>query len=396
MPVLSGLKIVEVSAFVAAPLAGATLAGLGAEVIRVEPPGGGIDVGRWPLHRGRSLYRAGLDQGKRSVVVDTRTERGRALVAGLVAHAGIFLTNLPVGEWSAYERLRADRPDLIMAVLTGDPDGTTAVDYTVNAAIGVPWITGPEGADGPVNHVLPAWDIAAGYTCALGILAAALRRATTGRGELITLSLFDVAAATAGHLGLLAEAQLADEPRARYGNHIYGAFGRDFRTADGATLMVVALTPRQWRSLVDATDTAEAFAALEHRLGVDLSDEAARFRARDEICAVLQSWFGARRRADVETALRAHNVLWGPYQTAGEFVRRDPRFTRDRAGITELDVAGIGRYRAIGSPLAFGAQERPVRPPPALGEHTAEVLSSWLGLTDTAIEDLRRGGVIAS
>src|SRR5690349_24883658 len=102
--ILAGMRIVEVSAFVAAPLGGATLAALGADVIRVDPPGGGIDIDRWPLHRGRSLYWAGLNQGKRSVTIDTRTEAGRMMVARLITApgegGGILLTNLPVQGWS--------------------------------------------------------------------------------------------------------------------------------------------------------------------------------------------------------------------------------------------------------------------------------------------------------
>src|SRR5256886_3703589 len=134
-PILRGLRVVELSAFVAAPLGGATLASLGAEVVRVDQPGGGIDANRWPLQAGRSLYWAGLNQGKRSVNLDTRTEKGQELAARLIAEAGMLLTNLPTAGWSSYERLRARRPDLIMAVLTGNPDGSTAVDYTVNAAV---------------------------------------------------------------------------------------------------------------------------------------------------------------------------------------------------------------------------------------------------------------------
>jgi 2-methylfumaryl-CoA isomerase len=86
--ILNGLRVVEVSAFVAAPLAGASLAAMGADVIRVEQLGGGIDARRWPLHDGRSLYRAGLDQGKRSLAVDLRSEAGRELVVDLVAAGG--------------------------------------------------------------------------------------------------------------------------------------------------------------------------------------------------------------------------------------------------------------------------------------------------------------------
>src|ERR1700704_4103591 len=205
--ILSGLRVVEISAFVAAPLGGATLAAMGADVIRVDPPGGGVDIGRWPLHEGRSLYWAGLNQGKRSVTIDMKTARGQALVTDLIAHAGTLLTNLPLRDWSSYERLSAKRRDLIMAVITGNADGSTAVDYTVNAASGFPWVTGPVGWDGPVNHVLPAWDALTGYLVAAGIVAAELHRVRTGEGQLVQLSLSDVALSIAGHLGLIAEAQ---------------------------------------------------------------------------------------------------------------------------------------------------------------------------------------------
>src|SRR5207302_7743089 len=272
---------------VAAPLAGATLASLGAEVVRIDPPGGGIDANRWPLHAGRSLYWAGLNQGKRSVNLDTRTEKGQQLATRLIVEAGMVLTNLPTAPWSAYERLRTLRPDLIMAALTGNPDGSTAVDYTVNAAVGFPFVTGPEGWEGPVNHVLPAWDALAGHHLATGLIAAELHRSRTGEGQLLRLSLADVALSTASRLGLVAEAQLTAEPRGRYGNDLYGSYSHDFKTADGRHLILVALTPRQWKSVVDATGMAEEMDRLTAELGVDLRLEGDRFTARAEISALL-------------------------------------------------------------------------------------------------------------
>src|SRR2546428_12928817 len=124
--ILSGLRIVGIWAFVPAPLGGATRAAMGADVIRVDPPGGGVDIGRWPLHRGRSLYWAGLNQGKRSVTIDTRHEPGQEKVARLITApgegGGIFLTNLPVAGWNSYDELRQLRGALIMVVITGNRD----------------------------------------------------------------------------------------------------------------------------------------------------------------------------------------------------------------------------------------------------------------------------------
>src|SRR5258707_11760263 len=111
--ILAGLRIVEISAFIAAPLGGATLAAMGADVIRVDPPGGGVDIDRWPLHRGRSLYWAGLNQGKRSVVIDTRSEAGRSpggwLIPAPGGGGGGVLTNPPGKRGSSPRKLSKPR-----------------------------------------------------------------------------------------------------------------------------------------------------------------------------------------------------------------------------------------------------------------------------------------------
>lgn len=394
-PILEGLRIVEISAFVAAPLGGATLAALGADVVRVDPIGGGIDAQRWPLHQGRSLYWAGLNQGKRSVNIDTRTAEGRRLVTDLIRHAGMCLTNLPVADWMAYERLSEARPDVILAVVTGNRDGSVAVDYTVNAAVGFPWITGPVGWDGPVNHVLPAWDALTGYVVAAGLLAAELKRCRTGKGEHLTVSLSDVALSVAGNLGLLAEAQLGSEPRGRYGNDLYGSFARDFATRDGRHVIVVALTPRQWRSLVSASELGDQFASLEARLGVDLEDEGDRFRARREICALLEPWFATRSLDELRPILDRHGVLWGPYQTFKQLLSDDERASLRNPLFGSITVPEIGPFHAAGSPLVFAGSERLApRAPPVQGQHTAEVLGSWLDLGAERIAELRARGTI--
>jgi 2-methylfumaryl-CoA isomerase len=388
-PILQGLRVVELSAFVAAPLCGATLTALGAEVVRIDPPGGGIDANRWPLHGDRSLYWAGLNQGKLSVNLDTRTEQGQDLASRLIAEAGMLVTNLPATGWSSYERLKALRADLIMAVLTGNPDGSPAVDYTVNAAVGFPLVTGPEGWEGPVNHVLPAWDALAGCLLATGLVAAELHRARTGEGQLLRLSLADVALSIASSLGFIAEAQLTATPRGRFGNHLYGTYCHDFRTADGRYVIVVALTPRQWEAVVEATGLVDAVRRLEAERGLDLGREGDRFAAREEITALLEGWIGSRTYAEVGQAFETRQVLWGPYQTFKELVRDDERCSVRNPMFAELEQPGVGRYLRAGSPLAFGAADRvPPRPSPQMGADTATVLGSWLGLSDREIEAL--------
>jgi 2-methylfumaryl-CoA isomerase len=399
-PILSGLRIIEVSAFVAAPLGGATLAELGADVIRIDPPGGGIDYGRWPLHDGRSLYWAGLNQGKRSVTIDLRQDAGRDLLLRLIAadspdfEDGILLTNLGVPSWMSYERLCEVRRDLIMAVITGNPDGGTAVDYTVNAALGFPFVTGPEDAKGPVNHVLPAWDALTGYLTATAILAAERRRRVSGEGQLIQLSLADVGLSIAGHLGYIAEAQHGQR-RPRLGNDLYGSFGRDFTTADGRSVMIIALTERQWASLGAATGLTAAFAALEERLGVDLRREGDRFSARRQICALIEPWAASQSLAAVREAFDSAGVLWGPYQTFEELVQSDPRCSIANPLFAQRELPEIGNSLVAGSPLRFSAAPpRPPSPAPRLGEHTDAVLREVAGFNDGEIDSLRAAHMI--
>ena len=381
-PILAGLRIVELSAFVAAPLGGATLAALGADVIRVDPPGGGVDFGRWPLHGGRSLYWAGLNQGKRSVTIDTRTEAGQRQIARLVAApgegGGIVLTNLPIRGWNSYAELSKLRRDLIMVVITGDRDGGTAVDYTVNAAIGFPWLTGPQGHEGPINHVLPAWDGMTGFLAAVAILAAERHRRLHGEGQLVELSLSDVGLAMAGHLGLIGEAVLEAEPRGRFGNDVYGTFGRDFGTREGRRVMVLALTARQWVSLGAATGLTRDFAELELRMGADFRDEGDRWNHRKQLCELLEAWVAQRELAEVRKAFDQQGVLWSPYQTVKQLIAEDPRASTANPMFSEVDHPGLGRFLTTGSPLRFGAAAAvPARPAPTLGEHTEEVLRDF-------------------
>jgi 2-methylfumaryl-CoA isomerase len=302
--ILKGLRVVEGSAFVAAPLGGMTLAQLGAEVIRFDPIGGGLDYRRWPLTRDgqHSLFWAGLNKGKRSIAVDFRKPRGQELLTQLICapgeNAGLFSTNFPAKGWLSYEKLQAHRQDLIMINLTGRRDGGSEVDYTVNPQIGLPLMTGPTHSPDVVNHVFPAWDFISGQMIAVGMLAAERHRRLSGEGQLVRLALKDVALAMLGNFGMLAEVMVNDADRPRQGNYLYGAFGRDFETLDGKHLMVVGLTDMQWQCLTRATGLQEAIAALGTRLGLDLEDEGNRFRARQQIAALMEPWFHARTLAE--------------------------------------------------------------------------------------------------
>jgi 2-methylfumaryl-CoA isomerase len=399
--ILEGMRVVEGSAYVAAPLGGMTLAQMGADVIRFDPIGGGLDRTRWPVNdEGTSLFWAGLNKGKRSIQVDLGSERGQEVLTELITapgpEAGIVLTNFPPRGWLDYERLAERRPDLIMVSIVGNYDGSSAVDYTVNPSTGFPWATGPRHLSVPFNHLLPAWDAITGTLAAAGVLAAERHRARTGEGQLVRIALSDVAFAMVGNLGKIAEAQVLRRERRKDGNYLYGAFGRDFLTSEGRRIMIVALTGRQWRSLVEATELHEAFETIEKLMNVDLSKEGERFRAREVIGAVLKPWTISRSYDEIATIFDAHDVCWGRYQTFRELVDEDPRCSTDNPMFEEIEQPGIGTYLVPGSPLDFGEVDRlPPRRAPLLGEHTDEVLSDLLGLGDAEIGRLYEQGVVA-
>lgn len=375
---LAGTRIVEMSSFVAVPLAGMTLAQLGADVIRIDPVGGAADYRRWPLTAaGESIYWAGLNKGKRSMEVDMRSADGQRLIQRLIAHAGILITNSTGRQWHSHPTLVAMRPDLIHLEVVGRGDGATGVDYTVNAATGFPMVTGPADLDGPVNHVLPAWDVSCGLYAALAVVAAVRHRDRTGEGSSIRLPLDDVALATAANLGFLTEVLVNGAQRPRLGNAIFGQYGRDFTSSDGASFMVVALTPRHFTDLTEMTGTEEAVAALAEALGADFADEGQRFEHRDALNGLFADWFRAHTAEDVATALAATSVLWDRYRTFTE-VASSSRVTANPV-FAELDQPRIGRHLAPGLPMSVDGAHTAPAPAPELGQHNAEVSAEWLG-----------------
>ncbi|MGC1285758.1 MAG: CoA transferase, partial [Streptosporangiaceae bacterium] len=351
---LDGLTVLEISSFVAAPLGGMTLAQLGAEVIRIDPIGGAADHTRWPLApSGTSLYWTGLNKAKKSVTLNFRDPEAQRIVADLVAASGpdggIVLTNAVGRPWLGYDRLSSVRPDVIHLHIQGGHDGRAAVDYTVNAGIGFPLITGPEELQGPVNHVLPAWDIACGLYAAVGLLSAERHRRRTGEGSQITLALEDVALALAGHLGFLAEAQLGVD-RPRIGNHLFGGFARDFATGDGERVMVATVSGRHFADLAAATGLTGPLTELERLLGADFAADGDRYAHREVIAALLAPWFAGRTVAEIGQALDGTSVLWSRYRrftdlAADGVLAGNPLFG-------EIDQPGVGALFAPASPLA--------------------------------------------
>ena len=398
--ILSGLRVIEGSAFVAAPFAGMTLAQLGADVIRFDRLRGGLDYHRWPVTAdGASLFWAGLNKGKRSLAVDMTTPQGQEIVTNLICAPGpgngVFLTNLRVRGWMDYAHLRSHRDDVILVTVLGTRDGAPAVDYTVNPALGFPYATGPEGSDEPVAHTLPAWDCITGQTAAIGLLAAERHRRLTGEGQEVDIALKDVGLAMLGNLGIVGEVLVNGENRPKYGNSLYGAFGENFLTADGRRVMVIGLTRRQWDVLCRCTGLKDELDALSRRLGLDFTAEGDRFVARKDIAAIFEPWFAARRVVDFAARFDDAGVTWSVFQSFDEAVRTDPGCSPDGPLYSMVDQPGIGTYPMPGTPLDFSAAPRtePVRAA-VLGEHTDEILSTLLGLSSSEIGRLHDAKIV--
>jgi 2-methylfumaryl-CoA isomerase len=392
---LAGVRVIEISSFVAVPLAGMTLAQLGAEVIRVDPIGGAADYHRWPVtDDGESIYWAGLNKGKRSVAADMRCRGGQELVQRLIAEAGVLITNVVGREWHCYDTLVKLRPDLIHVEVSGRADGGTGVDYTVNAAVGFPLVTGPAQLAAPVNHVLPAWDMACGLYTALAVTAALRHRDATGRGERISIPLENVALATAGNLSFLTEVMVNGTPRRRIGNSLYGTYGQNFTSSDGAAFMVVALTARHFRDLTELTQTTKAVAALAEALGADFSDEGDRYRHRDALTGLFTVWFCEHTADQIEAGLSGTSVLWERYRGFADVIAED-RVTANPL-FTLLNQPRIGEYLAPGLPMSIGGVYPAAVPAPAVGDDTAEVLAERLGLGAQEIAQLIQSGTVAT
>jgi 2-methylfumaryl-CoA isomerase len=401
--ILAGMRVVEAAAFVAAPLGGMTLAQMGADVIRIDTLGGGLDYKRWPVtHDDVSLFWCGLNKSKRSVTLDLGQPEGREIAMALITapgeDAGILLTNFPARGWLDHDKLKEKREDLIQLTVQGDRHGGSAVDYTINSRVGIPYITGDErGAANQeaVNHVLPAWDLVTGQMAAVGLLTAERHRLKTGQGQHVKLPLEDVALAAVSHLGLIAEAQLGQQ-RERHGNELFGAFGRDFKTADGERVIIVGLTLKQWQAICEAMGLNEAVRILGEQRGLNLHLEGHRFEARKELGVLVEGWMARHSYAQAAAALTKHGACWGKYQTLAQLVTQDEACSPANPMFRTIDQPGVGKYLAAGLPLNFSGMKRlPAGVSPMLGQHTGEVLSQLLGVTQAQYGSLCDRGVVA-
>ncbi|WP_309623759.1 CoA transferase [Novosphingobium sp.] len=404
---LSGLKIVEVSSFVASPTAGLYCAQMGADVVRIDHKAGGLDYDRYLMTpEGRSLSWENLNRAKKSLALDLNAAEGRELAAEMVRATGQMITNLPVNSFLSHAKLAEGCPELVSVRIMGWHDGRQAMDFTVNAASGYPLMTGPAdwdpGPNGlgapPINQVLPAWDFITGAYCAFALLAGLRHRDATGQGTELRVPLGDVAIGTMANAGAMAEMLYRGADRERLGNAIWGAFGRDFLSRDAKRFMVAALTPKQWKATVDAFGLAAEVAALEAELDVDFAaSDHARFVNRVRLFDLFQSAAERFDYADLAARLTAAGATFERYRTMFE-AAQDPELVTNNPlfGPSPANPSGFAYPATRSFANVPGTAAGDPRPAPYLGQHSEEVLAERLGLSSGEIAKLIDRGIVAT
>jgi crotonobetainyl-CoA:carnitine CoA-transferase CaiB-like acyl-CoA transferase len=377
---LSGLRVLDLSRVLAGPLCSMILADLGAEVIKVERPGGGDDTRHWgpPWAEGpegrESAYFLCVNRNKRSLALDLKTDGGRAAARRLAAGADVVLENFAPGTmegWGlGYEALAAENPGLVYCAITGyGSDGPEAgrpgYDFAVQARSGWMAVTGdPEGE--PVKAGVAIVDVLTGQYAATGILAALRERDRSGRGQRVDVSLFD--AAVAGLVNVAQAALVTGREPPRWGNaHATIVPYQTFAAAD-RPLVVAVGNDAQWRRLCAVVGAEE------------LADDArfatnpARVEHRPAVVDALAPRFRARTAAAWLAALEVAGVPCAPVQTVGEALR-DPVLT-ERGGFWEMEGPTCGHVDTVPSPIRLSRTPAALRAPaPALGEADGE--AAW-------------------
>ena len=393
---LSGITVLDATHLAAGPWCGMMLGDLGAEVIKLEPPGkgeiarqmGGVFTG------GESAIVLGLNRNKRGLALDLRTPEGREVLRRLLPRVDVFIENFRPGTVDRlgldYETARTFNPRLVYCSISAfGQDGPyrhrPANDPIIQAISGVMSITGRPGDPARVGAPLP--DYGAGLMAALAVCAALLRRERTGHGEKLETNLLDV---TLFSLGPRAAEFLigGQEIRAFGSAHPTFAPYQAFTCADGAGVYVAIITEKFWRHLCRALQRPEL--ADDPRFATNPD----RLAHREELTTLLDDVFRARPRAEWMAVLEAAEVPFGPVNTVGEALD-DPQVRHNRA-LIDFDHPTAGTVRTLAVPLLVGG-ERPAarRPPPLLGQHSEEILAD-LGYGTEEIAELRRREVIGS
>lgn len=399
MKPLDGILILDLSRVLACPYATMLLAEMGAEVIKVEQPGGGDETRQFePMARAGegaevSAYFLACNRAKRSITVNLRHEAGRRILGDLAAQADVVVENFPVGTLARrgldHATLAARNPRLVYVSCTGfGQTGPYArrkgYDTVFQAMGGLMALTGERGG-GPVKPGLPVADLTSGLFAAIAILTALVGRARTGRGTHVDLSMFD---AQVSLLSIAAARLFAlGEVPPRLGTEHPGRVpSASFRCADDRYLHITA-SDQHWAGLCAALDLAD--------LAGDpaLATNAGRVAQRERVMRAMGAALARLPRGEAFAVLDAAGVPAGPVLALDEVMADE--HVRARGLVGAFDHPQLGRFPALRNPLRFsGWDDAAPGRPPVLGEHTDEILAGRLGLDGAAIAALRQEGAI--
>ncbi|MGX1479995.1 UNVERIFIED_CONTAM: crotonobetainyl-CoA:carnitine CoA-transferase CaiB-like acyl-CoA transferase [Streptomyces canus] len=398
---LAGIRVLDLSRILAAPLATQMLADLGADVIKVERPGSGDDSRTYgpPFAPGpegdrtdTAAFYLSCNRNKRSVTVNHATAEGQELIRALAARSDVLVENFRTGTLAKYgldhESLRALNPRLVYLSVTGfGQTGPYAdrpgYDGIFQAMSGMMSVSGhPEE---PMKVGVSMIDILTGLYASTAVLAALRHRDATGEGQFIDLSLLDCGLASLSHFAM--NYLVSGEIPQRRGNGGYGGIPSQAFPCKDKPIFLVAGNDKQFAAFCAAADRTDLL--QDERFATT----SARIAHRQEILPVLETIMRTRTRDEWLTVLDAHDVPAGPYNEMPD-VFADPQI-QHRAMLVEVEDPASGRLPMLANPIRFtGTPVEGYAPPPALGEHTAEVLTGLAGLTEDQLAGLRARGVV--
>ena len=391
---LAGVRVLDLTRVLAGPYCTMFLGDLGAEVVKVEQPGVGDDTRGWgpPFTGGESAYFLCINRNKKSITVDLKSKEGVALIRQLSERADVLIENFRPGAMDRLglgeKELRAANPKLIYASLSGfGADGPMSdvpgYDLIVQAWGGLMSITGmPDGE--PTKVGVAIIDLVAGLMLGKAIAAGLFAREKHGVGQKIDTSLLEAEVAALINAG--SNYLIGGKVPGRWGNaHPTIVPYQSFQTADGFLVLGVA-SETIWRRFCPAIGRAELAADAR------FAKNANRVENRAALIAIFAELFRTRDTATWLELLNDAEVPCAPVQTIDQ-VFNSPQ-VRHREMLVTVDHPTAGTVPMAGIPVKFSATPASVRlPPPLLGQHTEEVLASWLGMGDKEIAELKRKSV---
>jgi crotonobetainyl-CoA:carnitine CoA-transferase CaiB-like acyl-CoA transferase len=388
---LQGVRVADLSRVLAGPYCTMVLADLGADVIKVERPQGGDETRTWgpPFVAGEAAYFLSVNRGKRSCALDLGTDEGRALALELCAAADVVVENFKLGGAErlgvGYEQVHERNPGVVYCSITGfgsqrEPRGRPGYDFVAQAETGLMSITGPRDGQ-PFKAGVAVVDVLTGLHAAAGVLAAL----HGGEGARIEVPLLDSGLAALVNVGQNALVT-GIEPQ-RFGNaHPNIVPYQDFETGSGR-IAVAAANDGLFRALCAAMGLSG--------LGTDerFATNASRVENRTELIPLLEARFRERSAEDWLPALDAAGVPCGKVRSVSEALAAAE--SAGRPATMQVEHPTAGAFELVASPIWGPVDPESSRPPPLLGEHTAEVLSE-LGRSDEEIADLLASGAAAA